>query len=240
MYGWRARIGKISPSRSDTFTYEFYKIVPEGVVLVLSGFTIFNLVADDIEKAAGRIEASALDLARVGVDFIIAGGGVNLFSQQGPGSDREAIKSIEALTKTPATTSITADMEAFTHLALKKLAVATPFKEERNRPLKKFLEMSGFSVLGINGLGIQETANIAKVPSFEVYRLAKKTFFQAIGADGIFIPCSRWATIEMIDKLEQDLGVPVVTSTTAMIWKAFDRLNIKESIKGYGKLLAGG
>ena len=83
MYGWRARIGKISPSRSDTFTYEFYKIVPEGVVLVLSGFTIHKLVTDDIDKAAQRLETSAKDLAKVGVDFIIAGGGVNLFSQKG-------------------------------------------------------------------------------------------------------------------------------------------------------------
>jgi len=54
------------------------------------------------------------------------------------------------LTKIPATTGITADMKAFTRLGLKKLAVATPFKEERNRPLKKFLEMSGFSVLNLD------------------------------------------------------------------------------------------
>ena len=237
MYGWRARIGKISPSRSDTFTYEFYKIVPEGVVLVLSGFTIFNLVADDIEMATRRVEASALDLAKVGVDFIIAGGGVNLFSEKGKGSDQEAINRIEELTKIPATTSITADMEAFRKLSIQKIAVATPFREERNQPLKKFLEMSGFTVLNISGLGIQTTADIAKVPSFEVYRLAKRTFLSASDADGIFIPCSRWATIENIDKLEQDLGVPVVTSTAAMIWNAFDRLKIQEPIKGYGKLL---
>ena len=38
MYGWRARIGFIAPSRMDSFIYEFYKIVPEGVVAVLSGF----------------------------------------------------------------------------------------------------------------------------------------------------------------------------------------------------------
>ena len=237
MYGWRARIGKISPSRSDTFTYEFYKIVPEGVVLVLSGFTIFNLVADDIEKATQRLEASAQDLAKVGVDFIIAGGGVNLFSQKGKGSDQQAIQEIEDLTGIPATTSITADIEAFKKLSIQKLAIATPFKEDRNQPLKKFLEISGFTVLNINGLGIQVTADMAKVPSFEVYRLAKKTFLEAADADCVFIPCSRWATIENIEKLEQDLGVPVVTSTTAMIWKAFDRLKIKEPIKGYGTLL---
>lgn len=236
MYGWRARIGKISPSRSDSFTYEFYKIVPEGVVLVLSGFTIFDLVGEDIERAYKRIEEAAKDLAKVGVDFIIAGG-TPIFTLKGKGSDQEVIKRIEELTGIPATTSITAEIEALNKLSIKKLVIATPHEEERNKLLKEFLEQVGFTVLNIKGLEIRVAADIAKVPSFEVYRLAKKVFLEAPEAEGIFIPCARWATIGNIEKLEKDLKVPVVTSTTAMIWKALDCLRVKEPIKGYGKLL---
>ena len=29
MYGWRARIGHVAPSRGDTLVYEFYKIFPK-------------------------------------------------------------------------------------------------------------------------------------------------------------------------------------------------------------------
>ena len=96
MYGWRARIGKISPSRSDSFTYEFYKIAPEGIVLVLSGFTIFELVGNDIERAHQRIEESAKDLAKVGVDFIITGG-TPIFTYKGKGSDQAVIERIKEL-----------------------------------------------------------------------------------------------------------------------------------------------
>lgn len=236
MYGWRGRIGKISPSRSDTFTYEFYKIVPEGVVLVLSGFTIFNQVHTDSEKTYQQIEESARDLANVGVDFIIAGG-TPIFTLKGEGSDVEAIRRIEQLTGIPATTSVTAEIEALKKLAITKIAIATPFTEERNNRLKGFLETGGFSVSNIKGLGIEINADFAKVPSFEIYRLAKNVFIENTEADGIFIPCARWPTIENIDRLEQDLGVPVFSSTTATIWKALDRLKIKTPIKGYGKLL---
>ena len=236
MYGWRARIGKISPSRSDTFTYEFYKIAPEGVVLVLSGFTIFELVGNDIENAHRRIEESAKDLAKVGVDFIIAGG-TPIFTYKGKGSDQEIIQRIKALTGIPATTTITSEISAMEKLSMKRLAIASPFEEERYGLLKKFLEQVGFSVLNIQGLGIRVASEIAKVPAYEVYRFAKKVYLEAPEADGIFIPCPRWPTIGIIDKLEQDLKVPVVTSSAAMFWKAFDHLKIKEPISGYGRLL---
>ncbi len=236
MYGWRARIGKISPSRSDSFTYEFYKIAPEGIVLVLSGFTIFELVGNDIERAHQRIEESAKDLAKVGVDFIITGG-TPIFTYKGKGSDQAVIERIKELTGIPSTTTITAEMSALEKLAMKRIVIASPFEEERYNLLKDFLEQVGFNVLSIKGLGIRVASEIAKVTSQEVYRFAKKVFMEAPDADGIFIPCPRWPTIGIIDKLEKDLGVPVVTSSTAMIWKAFDHLKIKEPVLGYGQLL---
>ncbi len=236
MYGWRARIGKISPSRSDSFTYEFYKIAPEGIVLVLSGFTIFELVGNDIERAHQRIEESAKDLAKVGVDFIITGG-TPIFTYKGKGSDQAVIERIKELTGIPSTTTITAEMSALEKLAMKRIVIASPFEEERYNLLKDFLEQVGFNVLSIKGLGIRVASEIAKVTSQEVYRFAKEVFLEAPDADGIFIPCPRWPTIGIIDKLEKDLGVPVVTSSTAMIWKAFDHLKIKEPVLGYGQLL---
>lgn len=236
MYGWRARIGFVAPSRLDTFTYEFYKIAPEGVVMVLSGFALYELVREDIEKAYQNIEESAKDLAKVGVDFIIAAG-TPLFTLKGKGSEQEATKRIVASTKIPASTSIAAEIEALKKLSIKKIAIATPHEKERNDLLKKFLKEDGFEVLNIKGLGIRVAADVAKVPSYEVYRLAKEVFLEAPEADGIFIPCPRWPTIGIIDKLEKDLGVPVVTGTTALIWKSFEYLKIKESNKGYGKLL---
>lgn len=238
LYGWRARIGKITPSRSDTFAYEFYKIAPEGVVLVLSGFGMYKLDHEAIENAYKTIELSALDLARAGVDFIVAGGGVNLFSRKERGSDREAVQRIEELTGVPCTTSITADMDAFRRLGIYRLVVATPFEKSRNDQIRNFLELNGFEILNINGMGIRVNADIARVPVYQVYRLAKEAFLSASGAEGVFIPCSRWPTLGIVKILEDDLKVPVITSTTAVIWKAFDRLRLKTPIKGFGRLLA--
>ena len=50
MYGWRARIGHVAPSRGDTLVYEFYQMFPEGFMLLNSTGTIRQLVDNDFER----------------------------------------------------------------------------------------------------------------------------------------------------------------------------------------------
>ena len=56
-------------------------------------------------------------------------------------------------------------------------------------------------------------------------------------ADGVFISCTAWRALEVVEELEQRLGKPVVTSNQATIWLALKRLGITTPIKGYGRLL---
>jgi hypothetical protein len=48
MYGWRARIGNISPTAcSEILPYEFYRVAPEGVTFVTT-----NLVIRDARESS--------------------------------------------------------------------------------------------------------------------------------------------------------------------------------------------
>ena len=236
MYGWRARVGFIAPSRGDTFNYEFYKIVPEGVVLIMSGMTFYSLSPDNFKLANENMERYALDLAKVGVDYMYLGGSP-LFTHIGLGSDKEAIARIEKLTGIPCTTSITAEVDSLRACNIKKVVVVTPHTDAVNAKLKDFLIASGFDVVNIKGLQISVNAEIAKVTEAQVYKFAKQTFLETPGADGMFIHCPRWPTIYNIARLEADFKAPVVTTTTAYIYVTFDRLKIGGPIKGFGKLL---
>ena len=236
MYGWRGRIGVVLPSRGDTFTYEFYKIVPEGVVLVTSCLHIYQLTKDQLQEAAKKYDQGAADLAEVGVDIIVLAGSP-LFHLMGPGSDREIIEKVQKMTGTKTTTGVTSEVNALECLNIRKLVVATPWKDELNQRCKTFLEAHNFTVLNIQGLGIQKNSEIAKVPLYAPYKLAKEIFLEHPNADGIYIACPRWGTIGIIDTLEQDLKVPVITNSQATCWNALRGLNIGEPIRGYGTLL---
>jgi len=47
----------------------------------------------------------------------------------------------------------------------------------------------------------------------------------------------KFQTIEVISKLENDLKNSVISSNIASLWAVLMRLNIKERIKGYERLL---
>ena len=235
MIGWRARIGSIQPSRGDTFTYEFYQMVPKGIVLVLTSTNITKLVPSEFERAWGEYEQAAKLLATEDVDFIMVGG-TPIIALKGAGSDEEIVARIEAATKIPTTHGIQAVVEALKALSIKKVVLATPYRDEVNARHKKMVEGYGFEVTNIRGMQIERNAEIAKLPAYASYRIAKEAFMEAGGSDGIYIPCARWQTASSIEMLEKDLKVPVVTNVQALIWAAFKRLHIGEINPGFGRL----
>ncbi len=60
MIGWRARIGHVAPSRGDMLVYEFYKILPDGFMLLNTTGTIRRLVDDHLDRQLERIEEASV------------------------------------------------------------------------------------------------------------------------------------------------------------------------------------
>ena len=79
---------------------------------------------------------------------------------------------------------------------------------------------------------------VAGLPKGEIrpevpYRMARE--IDRPDADGIFISCTNFRTIEIIEQLEADTGKPVVTSNQASMWIALKALGVVGP-KGYGRL----
>jgi maleate isomerase len=55
-------------------------------------------------------------------------------------------------------------------------------------------------------------------------------------AQAIFISCTNFRSLEVIEKLENDLGKPVLSSIQATVWAALQSLSICESLPGAGSL----
>lgn len=239
MIGWRARFGRIEAVRGDTFAYEFYRMVPQGVVLVHTSINMARVTKDELEQALGKYDREAERLAKEEVDVLNIGGSL-VSSQKGVGSDKELSNRIENAFNIPTFCGLTAVVEALQALSIKEVVVATPYPEEANVWHKKFLEESGFIVANIKGTQFQRktghTVEIAKLPPYMSYRTAKEAFLEAPDADGIYISCSRWQTAENIKSLEKDLRVPVVTNSQASVWAGLKRLHIGEGNPGYGQL----
>ena len=155
MYGWRARIGHVAPSRGDTLVYEFYRMFPEGFMMLNTTGTVRQLVDDDFEKQLHRIEEAAQDLVENNCDSIIFSGSP-LFTRLPFGADRELGQKLSDKFGIPVAAGLTAEVEALKAMNCKKLVVGTPYHDELNQRLKRHLEASGFEVLQIAGYGVRK------------------------------------------------------------------------------------
>ena len=238
MYGWRARIGHVAPSRGDTLVYEFYKMFPEGFMMLNTTGTVRQLVDDDFEKQLGRIEEAVQDLVDNNCDSIIFSGSP-LFTRLPFGADRELGKKLSDKFGVPVAAGLTAEVEALKAMKCQKLVVGTPYPEELNDRLKRHLERSGFEVLQIAGYGVRKNAQLTDLPVHASYKIAKRLYAKGRDADGVFIACPRWPTITDVQLLEDEIGKPVVTSSLACIWYAMKLIDIREPVGGLGRLMAG-
>ncbi|MDH3445375.1 MAG: hypothetical protein OEN50_15725 [Deltaproteobacteria bacterium] len=237
MYGWRAKVGHVAPSRGDTLVYEFYQMLPEGFMILNSTGTIRQLVDADFERQLQRIEEAAADLVDNKCDSVIIGGSP-LFTKLGHGSDIEMGRKLTAKFGIPVSAGITGEIEALKSLNLKRLVVATPHEDTLNERMKAFLEASGFQVLKIQGYGVRKNSELTDMDIHAAYRIAKKLYDQHPEADGVFVPCPRWPTITDVDLLEREIGKPVVTSCQAYIWHALKMANVRQEVTGFGRLMS--
>jgi maleate isomerase len=57
-------------------------------------------------------------------------------------------------------------------------------------------------------------------------------------ADGIFIAGTGFRCVAIIDKLERQLGLPVITANQASLWHCLRLSGVETKVRGYGRLLA--
>lgn len=233
MYGWRGRIGLIVPSSNTTMEMELHSALPEGVSLHTARMPLKDITEEELLKMSSLAVESAKLLKDANVDLILYGCTSGSFIG-GANFEAELEEKIEREVNVPVVTTSTAVIEALKILDAQQIIVVTPYTEEINQREKEFLEANEFEVLDIRGLDIINNLQVGKLEPYEVYRMAKAMFMDE--ADAIFISCTNLRTFEIIELLEGDLGVPVVTSNQASLWLALRELDVREKIPWLGKL----
>jgi maleate cis-trans isomerase len=236
MYGWRARIGYISPSSFEMTTYEYHNVAPDGIAFVGVTCNISDWDDKEYEQGLSLVDKHADYLASRKVDFIIHGGGPLVFSA-GKGFDVQLVEGLEKRTKVPTTTTILSARKAFDQLGAKRIAIASPYPQKSNDALVKYLTDYGYTVVKAAN---RETyfKTIYDVSNSELYRLAKGVLDEAPDAECLYMPCGNWPVGDLVEVFEQDFQTPVVINNHANFFTAFKALGIRDEIRGHGRLLA--
>jgi maleate isomerase len=197
---------------------------------------IHDVTVEGLAETVKQVERAALELASAEVDVILQAGTAIAFFR-GFGHDQELSRRITTATGTKATTSLTAVVEALRTLGIKRPAIATSYLADIDARLVDVMGQSGFTVAAIRGMGLKRSIDMGKVMPEETYRLTRQVVAAASGADGIFISCGNLRSFEAIERLEQDTGLPVVTSNQAGLWQALRMAGIDDKLPNLGRLL---
>ncbi|MBI4493850.1 MAG: hypothetical protein HY690_13745 [Chloroflexi bacterium] len=237
MYGWRGLVGYVNPAVWGSPARDFQAMLPDGVGLLVATLSVERLADDELEREQQLQLRAAQALARNGAQFIIAGGGPMVVAG-GPGRDVEIINALTEATGVRATTNLTAAVEALRALGARRIALASPFRDQVNERYGRFLAASGFEVAAIHGLQCASNREIGELDDYASYRAARAAAAAAGALDAIYLPCGRWPAASMIAPLEADLGSAVVTSNQACAWAALKALGVRDPVSGYGRLFS--
>jgi maleate isomerase len=233
VYGYRARIGYTSPPVvTEVFPYEFYRIAPEGVTLGVTTLAILDVTADEMAQSMQISLRAVREMGKAGMNLAVLGGlPINL--TVGVDNVDDLIAETEQAAGIPIATSFTSQMHALQALGAKKVAMVQPGAPGNY----EFMEKNGYEVLGCAGAGWPLANDWGKVPIDTAKTLARDLAKAHPDVDTIHFLCPHWATTTVIDELEQELGVNVMTASQAITWEALRRCGIDDRIPGWGRLL---
>lgn len=143
------------------------------------------------------------------------------------------MKRIEAASGKPATTASTAFLEAMRALSAKTVVLGAPWSNSINRTTAAFIEANGYKVLAQEALGLVRNLDIGLLDPQTAYEVGRRV--DQPGADAVMLACGNWSTFAAIDRLERDLGKPVLTTNQVSLWHALKIIGA-EPLEGLGAL----
>ncbi len=237
----RLKIGCLMPgSVIDNHAFEFYRLVPSGVMLVMIGVGLREFSRDDVERVFAPLERYLDQLMERGINLVIQNG-VPLPILLGIEAHDRMVAHMASYTRLPATSTVLSVVRAATDLGIRKVVAVNKWTEEMNRSLAAFFARGGVSVVG-------ETTKSLKPADFHqfdagdhmqlAYELGRRAFLEHPDCDAIYIGGGSWIAEPVAVRLEAEFGKPVLCNQAAVIRNTLKMLDAWTPLSGHSRVLA--
>ncbi len=240
MMGWRARIGFLVPPGNPTIEPEMAELAPPGVSvhftrMSASGPTGTHQGQDERNRAmlASLDEATRL-LAMTAPNVIVLAHTATSYTL-GRHAEAALVRRQEEATGTRFITALGSVLDALKCLGVRRIAYATPYGADLTELGRTHLSSHGFDVVSVARLeGVRNIYEETAERAYGVGRQADRPDAEAVFLSGTGMP-----TLAMLQALEDDLGKPVLSASSAMMWNALRVAGVRSPRPGYGRLLGG-
>jgi maleate isomerase len=223
----RALMGVLTPSSNTILEPATSALVADldGVSAHFSRFTVTRIALGDaansqFEHAPMVGAARLLADARVGV---IAWSGTSA-SWLGAAWDTELCETITSETGIPACTAVGAINELIDRLGGRRLGLVSPYTDDVQDKIIANYAASGIAISTQAHAGLSENFAFSQLSEDAVSHMCHEV---AQGKpDAIVLMCTNMVGWSFMANLESELGMPIIDSTAAVVWKALSLLNV--------------
>lgn len=230
----RARIGFICVANAGLTEGEMFAMRPPGVGLSFGRVrmdtecTVENLAAmeHNLDDALG-----AMTPARDDMDVIC----YNCTSGSFVIGEETIRHKIEAgRPGLQGTTLLTGVVAALHALQIRRIAIGTAYTPDIDKLECNYFTGAGFDVTELLGLRLLTDVDMNRVSPKALYDFAMS--LNRSDADAIFLSCGAMRSLEVVEDIERDTGLPVICSNQASFWHCLRLAGIEDRLAGFGRL----
>lgn len=244
-----SRVGLIVPSSNTTMETELPELfrrqseaTGHRYTFHSARATLKNVTAQELAAMVGKAAECSTAVSDADVD-VIAYACLVAVMAQGPGAhegSESVIAGAAADNGHPAevTSSAGALVRTLQEMGAKKVAMVTPYMPELTRLVGEYIQGAGITVRDVIGLEVADNLAVGRLDARRLPEIAGR--LDRDGVDAIVLSaCVQMPSLEAVQLVEDQLGLPVVTAATATTYEILKALGHEPAIPGAGQLLAG-
>ncbi|HEX2828745.1 MAG TPA: hypothetical protein VHP37_20495 [Burkholderiales bacterium] len=228
---------------TDLDAYQFYRVAPEGMMLLTTGLNLKEYSIKAVEEELPSLWRAFDLLASKKVDRLSLSG-VPVASALGRKRMREILAEAEQRTGIPCDTDLEAHIATLHRLGATRIALATRWPAAVTDALTRYLAEAGIEVrvCRSRARSLQENKYSSAAADHELaVELGAEALRDAPDAQALLLPGGLWFAIHAVPLLEAQFGKPVllnITSTTAAALVAAGDRMLHRPDPRWGKVLA--
>lgn len=207
---------------TDLDAYQFYRVAPEGMMLVTTGLNLKDYALAAVERELPALWERFDVLAAKKVDRISLSG-VPVASALGRARMREILAEGRARTGLPCDTDLEAHIATLQHFGATRIALATRWPEAVNAALTRYLAEAGIEVIACRSRArsLEENKHAsAAADHLLALELGGQVLRETPDAQALLMPGGLWYAIHAVPLLEAEYGRPVLLNILSTTWAA--------------------
>ena len=227
------RIGIIVPSANRLVEQEMVPRLPAGYCAHVTRLRMSGAHYTPLSALVPRAAEAAAALGDAGCAVAV----FNCTSstmEEGVAGNNALLAALRQATSGTVTTTASAVLEAARALAARRFVLVTPYSAAVTEKARAFLVESGIEVLRTVARDVAGNGPYFEIPPARWLQELRDARDQR--ADAYILSCANIACLDIIEDAEAALGVPVITSNQAVMWRALRAAGFDGPLAGLGAL----